>query len=370
MKLIATLTIILIILGFLENFLNNRNLKKIPIRILVNGTRGKTSVTKLLTATFQASGMSCMAKTTGSQALIIEKDGSVVPFVRKRGSRLTELIPFIRNCANQNVDCIIVECMALRLENQRILSNKILKPTHVLVTNTYVDHITEIGDSIEKTTYTLSQSVPKTSHLFVNEDFDLKYISKEVQVTKSLSLENIDNFSSNFTAFPENLYLVASVLNFFKIPLNVFETASFEVKLDIGMYQKLICRNGSIFYPSFSANDITSVSKILRNIDLKKYNSICFIFNNRLDREYRVKQFSKLLIDFKGFYKIFIIGENSKMVSKYFNKKNDNRAQIISNISILHEIMDESDDSTLYIGIGNIQGQGKALVQSFIEDKK
>ncbi|NLA53820.1 MAG: hypothetical protein GX858_05635 [Clostridiales bacterium] len=49
---------------------------KIPLRILVNGTRGKTSVTRLVASALNEAGLMTYAKTTGSDAKWIMPDGS------------------------------------------------------------------------------------------------------------------------------------------------------------------------------------------------------------------------------------------------------------------------------------------------------
>ena len=67
---------ILIFLGLLENYYHNKSLKKIPIRIHVNGARGKSSVTRLIAAGLRAGCIATIAKTTGSAPRIIDKDGS------------------------------------------------------------------------------------------------------------------------------------------------------------------------------------------------------------------------------------------------------------------------------------------------------
>ncbi len=164
--LIELLTFILLVLAFIENYLHQKKLKAIPIRILVNGTRGKTSCTKIIAKAFQAHGIRTVARTTGSEAIVIYPDGKEEPVIRKKKARITELISFIRQCFEQRAECIVVECMALGAENQRTVADKLIKPTAVAITNSYVDHIAEIGDSEEETLLTLAQSVPDQSLLF------------------------------------------------------------------------------------------------------------------------------------------------------------------------------------------------------------
>ncbi|TFH29311.1 MAG: poly-gamma-glutamate synthase PgsB, partial [Myxococcales bacterium] len=62
-------------MGALELILHRRRLKKIPIRIHVNGTRGKTSVTRLIAAGLREAGIRCVAKTTGTVPRFILPNG-------------------------------------------------------------------------------------------------------------------------------------------------------------------------------------------------------------------------------------------------------------------------------------------------------
>ena len=55
--------------GALERVVHRRNLAKIPLRIHVNGTRGKSSVTRLIAAALRAHGTVTCAKTTGTLAM-------------------------------------------------------------------------------------------------------------------------------------------------------------------------------------------------------------------------------------------------------------------------------------------------------------
>ena len=61
-------------LGLLEGLLHRRHLEKIPVRIHVGGTRGKSSVTRLIAAGLNHSGVRTAAKTTGTTARMILPD--------------------------------------------------------------------------------------------------------------------------------------------------------------------------------------------------------------------------------------------------------------------------------------------------------
>ena len=53
-----------------------RNVARIPIRVHVNGTRGKSSVTRLIAAGLRAGGVRTFAKTTGTMARRCSREAS------------------------------------------------------------------------------------------------------------------------------------------------------------------------------------------------------------------------------------------------------------------------------------------------------
>ena len=68
---LSILLLILFVAGFIEIYIHKLSLEKIPIRIHVNGTRGKSSVTRLIAAGLRAGGLNTFAKTTGTIPRII-----------------------------------------------------------------------------------------------------------------------------------------------------------------------------------------------------------------------------------------------------------------------------------------------------------
>ena len=61
--------------GVIEYYHHQRLLNTIPIRIHVNGTRGKSSVTRLIAAGLREAGIRTFAKTTGTAPRVIDAEG-------------------------------------------------------------------------------------------------------------------------------------------------------------------------------------------------------------------------------------------------------------------------------------------------------
>ena len=77
MAILFVLTLLLVVLGIVENHLHQKNLKRIPIRIHVNGTRGKSTTTRLIAGGLREAGFKVLAKTTGSAARLILEDAGI-----------------------------------------------------------------------------------------------------------------------------------------------------------------------------------------------------------------------------------------------------------------------------------------------------
>ncbi len=75
MTIVFLLAVAFLLYGIVEYRVHLSNLHAVPIRIHVNGTRGKSSVARLIAAGLRAGGICTVAKTTGSAARYIHPAG-------------------------------------------------------------------------------------------------------------------------------------------------------------------------------------------------------------------------------------------------------------------------------------------------------
>ena len=115
---LSFLLIILMVFGYIELYIHKISLKKIPIRIHVNGTRGKSSVTRLIAAGLREGGLNTFAKTTGTIPRIINNIGNDVELHRLRGASIGEQIKLIRYFSRYKPDALVIECMAVNPQYQ------------------------------------------------------------------------------------------------------------------------------------------------------------------------------------------------------------------------------------------------------------
>ena len=96
--LVLSLIIVsLLVLGFVESYYHTMSVNNIPHRIHVNGTRGKSSVVRLIAAGLREGGLKVFAKTTGSCPRVIDQNGIDHEIVRLRSASIGEQIKYIRN---------------------------------------------------------------------------------------------------------------------------------------------------------------------------------------------------------------------------------------------------------------------------------
>ena len=72
------LLVLIVVLGLVEYRGHQKTIGRIPHRIHVNGTRGKSSVTRLITGGLQRGTMKVMGKTTGTMPCYLLPSGKQV----------------------------------------------------------------------------------------------------------------------------------------------------------------------------------------------------------------------------------------------------------------------------------------------------
>jgi len=94
--LLLSLLILFIVIGRIEWVNHMRNIDSIPLRIVVNGTRGKSTVTRLLGAALKAGGYKTLAKTTGTKPRIVINNQIEKPVIRPGRANIHEQLSITR----------------------------------------------------------------------------------------------------------------------------------------------------------------------------------------------------------------------------------------------------------------------------------
>ena len=164
------LVLALCIAGILEYQFHQKSLSLIPLRIHVNGTRGKSSVTRLVAAGLREGGIRTFAKTTGTAPRVIDSDGKDRIIHRLRLPSIGEQVRLLSYFSSQKPDAVVIECMAVQPQYQWIAEHQMVKSHIGVITNVRPDHLDEMGPTEEDVAHSLCNTVPVNSILITGED--------------------------------------------------------------------------------------------------------------------------------------------------------------------------------------------------------
>lgn len=150
-----------------ERIALSRSQRRIPLRIAVTGTRGKSSVARLLASILREDGRSVVAKTTGSQAVILLPDGGQIELDRSATPSILEQKQLVHKAARLKADILVAEVMSIHPENHFVEAHKILRPNLVAITNVRRDHTETMGETEEQIASVLSLDICARATVFL-----------------------------------------------------------------------------------------------------------------------------------------------------------------------------------------------------------
>jgi len=363
--------IILLILGIIESRLHINAINKIPIRIHVNGTRGKSSVVRLITAGLREGGLQTFAKTTGTIPRIINEKGKDLELHRLRSATIGEQIKLIRFFGKKSPDALVMECMAVNPQYQWISEHKIVKSTLGVITNVRRDHIDEMGNTIENIAYSLSNTIPFNSKIFTSEKLSLKYL-KNIANQRNSEIINSNDYNVDsdymdrmpYLEHKENVSLALAVCEQVGIKRKKALDGMLKTKPDPGALLIWHLDNNNKFISAFAANDPDSTFKVWELIKSKEKNKTCFFLNSRDDRRYRTNQLIDLVLNRINPDLFIIRADNVEAeIAKHGNKTKIKNFTMKSNQNDVINYILELNQYTV-VGIGNIVGWGEDFINN------
>ncbi len=382
---IVVLLGVLIVLLVTEYAVHLRNLHSIPIRVHVNGTRGKSSVTRLIAGALREHGLKTFAKTTGTLPRMIMEDGREYPIYRPSRANIIEQLRIVSLAANQEATALVIECMAVQPFLQALTELKFVRATHGVITNARPDHLDVMGPSERDVVRALLGTTPDKGKLFTAEwdyidEFRMVCSDRqsELYVVKAEEIEAIsDEDMAGFTyvEHKENVALVLKVCDSLGVPRNVALRGMWKARPDPGVmseHELDFFGRRILFVNGFAANDPESSERIW-GMALERhqnFNRKIMVVSCRADRPDRSKQLGEALPTWPradhyvlmgtGVYVLFRSAVQSGVDSSKFLY-----AEGMTVDRIFEEIVGLSGRSALVMGIGNIVGQGLELVNYF-----
>lgn len=304
--ILGVLAIILLAGGLIEFRYHQNILSAVPLRIHVNGTRGKSSVTRLIAAGLREGGKRTFAKTTGTAPRVIDAEGMDRIIHRLRRPSIGEQIRLLNYFAKEEPDAVVMECMAVQPQYQWISEHQMVRSHIGVITNVRPDHLEEMGPTKEDVAYSLCNTVPVKGTLVTAED-QLSEILEEAAENNgtriffsdemSISRQELDSFS--YLEHPQNIAVALDVCQQVGVDRETALRGMQNVQPDLGalVVWKLVQDKRTIeFVNGMAANDPVSTLQIWKFV-IDRYpaeGGTCIFFNARDDRPVRTRQMLEL----------------------------------------------------------------------------
>lgn len=386
------MVVLLIVLGMLLGFMaweyqvHIRNLRKVPMRIHVNGTRGKSSVTRLIAAGLRAGGVVTCAKTTGSRPRMILEDGSEYTIQRQGRANILEQLRAVAVTSRRGAHALVAECMALSPILQALCEDKMIRSSIGVITNVRADHLDIMGPAVEDVARALAGTVPRGNPLVTSEtDLALldilnqaveKRRSKLVRVTPA-ELGITDEIMRKFpyVEHPENVALACKVCELAGVERESALAGMYTATPDLGalhivhlaFYAKEID-----FVNAFAANDPDSTlviwERVLNLFPGERQHVV--ILNCREDRPQRSVALGEVLPRLKGIHRILLTGSGTRMAMEASLKHGMHPEKLIVMETprpedVFERAVAQIVKTGTVFGMGNIGSGGAAIVEYF-----
>ncbi|HAJ33150.1 MAG TPA: poly-gamma-glutamate synthase PgsB [Candidatus Atribacteria bacterium] len=384
MFIIFVFSAIFLIWGITEQIHHQKRVNSIPIRIHINGTRGKSTTTRLIAAGLREAGFKVLAKTTGTLPQLIFEDGMETPLKRRGSPNIIEQLKIFKEAAKRKVNVLVLECMAISPELQWVSEHKMVKSTIGVITNVREDHLEDVGPGLNSMAESLKLTIPQKGVLVTAEKDYFSLFKEQVDKLKTkiiwadpddVSDKIIDKF--DYMNFKENVSIALRVNKLLGVKEGVALRGMLKARPDPGALKvyKLIKEGKIIFFiNAFAANDRHSTLLIWENIkkifDLNNL-PVIGIINSREDRVLRSIEFSRILATDIMLSKIILVGALSKLTERALLKLKVSTDKIINlgRLTDAEEVIEVAiqltNNKVLLVGFGNTKGIGQNLIEYF-----
>jgi poly-gamma-glutamate synthase PgsB/CapB len=383
---------LLIVLGVLLGFMaweyqvHLRNLRKVPLRIHVNGTRGKSSVTRLVAAGLRSGGMTTCAKTTGSRPRMILEDGSEYTIQRQGRANILEQLRAVAVSSRRNAQALVAECMALNPFLLELSEKKMLRSSIGVITNVRADHLDVMGPAVEDVARALAGAIPKGKPTVTAEtDPDLLKILKAaaekrradlVQVSpdgEGITEEIMRKFS--YIEHPENVAVASKVCELAGVDRERALEGMVGATPDLGALRIIhlaFFAKRIDFVNAFAANDPESTlviwDRILKLFPGERQHVV--ILNCREDRPQRSMVLGGVLPRMKDVYRVLLTGSGTRIAMEAGLKNGLHPEKMIvlerpRPEDVFERAVAQIVTTGTVFGMGNIGSGGAGIIEYF-----
>ena len=366
--MIAALFALWVMLLSAESLAVRRDRRKLKHVVHVNGTRGKSSVSRLIDAGLRAGGLRVFCKTTGTDPMTIDTDGKEELIIRRGRANIREQTAILRRAAAQNAEVLVVECMAVLPELQYAAQHRILRADIGVITNVRRDHTDVMGDTLPQIAAALSHTVPRGGVLLTAEDAQAAILREKALALGSRFVQARPNGTEPAFDFADNIALALAVCEELGVPRETALEGMRQYRRD--PYALSLHRCGeAVFVNALSVNDAQSTAMVweqLRDREPLAGRELTVLVNNRPDRGSRTADMAEVCALLRP-KRVLLLG-----AGKWFMRARLKRllpgAPVVSLQNAAALNFDDFTTRDAVFLIGNIAGEGRALMSRLREE--
>jgi len=380
--MILVLILLLLFVGYsiVEYAIHRRHLGRIPVRVQVNGTRGKSSVTRLIAAGLRAAGRRVVAKTTGTSPRFITGDNEESPVRRLGKANIFEQVRLVRRAVALGADALVFENMSLDPQYQEIEARMLLRPTHHVITNVRPDHLDVMGPTVRDVALAFARGVPRRGVLFTTQRDYLHVLSPRggrgletvVSDESRVGADQVTGF--DHVEHAENVALALDVCERLGVNRDAALVGMQRSRPDPGamrIYDVTVSGKRLAIVNTLAANDPDSIARLWRMVSPRAAHRVVLV-NCRADRTDRSKQLADLVAGFEaaeyvatgGLTRVFLSRARQRGVATTrLHDLGEDRppSEVFERLGLLAEV------ETLVFATGNTVGYGDRLMAHFAE---
>ena len=329
--------------------------------IHVNGIRGKTGTCRLIDAGLRAAGLRVFTKTTGNLPFYIDTAGVEHPIKRHAPANIKEQIGMMRRAAREGAEVLILECMAVNPELQRVCERAILKSSIGVITNVRYDHVLEMGGSLEAIAASLSGTIPEGGRLFT-ADVDFAHLFEAEAASRGTTVTLCRPDEGERDPLMENVAIAAAVCEAVTGTRPGSHVLTGGEQRDFGALDSytLMSKAGEpiTLLGLFAVNDPTSALNALA-ANLPEGARVIYLFNNRADRPDRTELFADRFFPEAPPGTIRVVGQARSLARRILIKRG---FADVATFADWREALEAPAGSVL-VGVGNIKGPGVDIIR-------
>lgn len=357
---------------------HRRRLRRIPLRIQVTGTRGKSLLVRMITELFTADGRTVTAKVTGEQPQYYTSANGWRRWPRGAPARIGEQLSFIRRVAAEKPELMLLENMALQPENHFIAATRLVQPTLVIVTNIHPDHQEIMGETAVDVARTIGFSFPRGATVLTPYSPDVQLIEQQAVANgcRFVSVETESKQPNQPFTFMNDYYAILDWLRQeFDLSASALQrtVARWQHQIEPSRFTVPLARNRH-FINLFTCNDVRSSQQLIRSLEAADVTKPPFdiVLSCRADRPLRTLAFLRWLVPTFPDARIILVGAFPLLTVRRELRRLQADAKSVSFERGVDpgKIFNRLADRERHVlGLGNYVRSGERII-SFLEDKK